>query len=457
MSENYEDFSIKLFGKTIQVGSNINDDFVSASVFEPSSAAVDFEYDCESTCDQNLLCSKQDKIRGNEEKITKEAMETKREGELSCTSVLDEPKTPTTPSTDTEKPKTCTIDKFCSSQDQPKKDQDQSDQASSNSESNDQNPLKKPDKIVPCARCSSMDTKFCYYNNYNVNQPRHFCKSCQRYWTAGGSMRNVPVGAGRRKNKNSAASHHRHLVIPGASDCLIHQVMRPDGTVLAFGMDSPPNYSKDSQKNSVSFSNPNLVSMKEANCNGGTIESPQPVPCFPYSWNPVSWQSGFPVSFYSTSSPQWGDSIAAGPCNLQWIPTQSLNSDQSSTNSSPNNSSSLGKHSREGRTLEPLNTDNNESSNDKELENLMPKTLKINDPIEASKSSIWTILGVKNNNHNASSSIGRVAFFGGLQQAKDVNNYEINNNAAGVEASSLALQANPAAFSRSLAFHEIAQ
>ncbi|BBH03961.1 cycling DOF factor 3 [Prunus dulcis] len=53
--------------------------------------------------------------------------------------------------------------------------------------------LKKPDKILPCPRCNSMDTKFCYYNNYNVNQPRHFCKACQRYWTAGGTMRNVPV------------------------------------------------------------------------------------------------------------------------------------------------------------------------------------------------------------------------------------------------------------------------
>ncbi|KAJ0975567.1 hypothetical protein J5N97_017532 [Dioscorea zingiberensis] len=56
--------------------------------------------------------------------------------------------------------------------------------------------------------CNSMDTKFCYYNNYNVNQPRYFCKKCQRYWTAGGTMRNVPVGAGRRKNKNSV-SHYR--------------------------------------------------------------------------------------------------------------------------------------------------------------------------------------------------------------------------------------------------------
>ncbi|XP_042058816.1 cyclic dof factor 4-like [Salvia splendens] len=61
--------------------------------------------------------------------------------------------------------------------------------------------LKRPDKIIPCPRCKSMETKFCYFNNYNVNQPRHFCKACHRYWTAGGALRNVPVGAGRRKAK----------------------------------------------------------------------------------------------------------------------------------------------------------------------------------------------------------------------------------------------------------------
>ncbi|KAK9268025.1 hypothetical protein L1049_010464 [Liquidambar formosana] len=60
---------------------------------------------------------------------------------------------------------------------------------------------KRPERIIPCPRCKSMETKFCYFNNYNVNQPRHFCKGCQRYWTAGGALRNVPVGAGRRKTK----------------------------------------------------------------------------------------------------------------------------------------------------------------------------------------------------------------------------------------------------------------
>ncbi|WOK91502.1 hypothetical protein Cni_G00193 [Canna indica] len=57
---------------------------------------------------------------------------------------------------------------------------------------------------LPCPRCKSKETKFCYFNNYNVNQPRHFCKACHRYWTAGGALRNVPVGAGRRRGRPAA-------------------------------------------------------------------------------------------------------------------------------------------------------------------------------------------------------------------------------------------------------------
>ncbi|GMH00393.1 hypothetical protein Nepgr_002232 [Nepenthes gracilis] len=56
-----------------------------------------------------------------------------------------------------------------------------------------------------CPRCNSTNTKFCYYNNYSLTQPRYFCKTCRRYWTQGGSLRNVPVGGGSRKNKRSTA------------------------------------------------------------------------------------------------------------------------------------------------------------------------------------------------------------------------------------------------------------
>lgn len=61
-------------------------------------------------------------------------------------------------------------------------------------------------EICPaCPRCGSSNTKFCYYNNYSLTQPRYFCKGCRRYWTKGGSLRNVPVGGGCRKTRRSKA------------------------------------------------------------------------------------------------------------------------------------------------------------------------------------------------------------------------------------------------------------
>jgi len=60
-------------------------------------------------------------------------------------------------------------------------------------------------EVAPsCPRCDSPNTKFCYYNNYNTSQPRHFCKGCRRYWTKGGTLRNVPVGGGTRKKPSSS-------------------------------------------------------------------------------------------------------------------------------------------------------------------------------------------------------------------------------------------------------------
>jgi hypothetical protein len=68
-----------------------------------------------------------------------------------------------------------------------------------------------------CPRCASHDTKFCYYNNYNTSQPRHFCRACRRYWTLGGSLRNVPIGGSTRKRPRPLAHHpmppaRRHYV-----------------------------------------------------------------------------------------------------------------------------------------------------------------------------------------------------------------------------------------------------
>ncbi|KAI3713482.1 hypothetical protein L1987_72060 [Smallanthus sonchifolius] len=89
------------------------------------------------------------------------------------------------------------------------------------------------DSAVNCPRCNSTNTKFCYYNNYSLSQPRYFCKTCRRYWTEGGSLRNVPVGGGSRKNKRSSSSVSSHassmskklpdLVVPSAPATVLSQ------------------------------------------------------------------------------------------------------------------------------------------------------------------------------------------------------------------------------------------
>ncbi|KAL1203257.1 Dof zinc finger protein DOF3.2 [Cardamine amara subsp. amara] len=62
-----------------------------------------------------------------------------------------------------------------------------------------------PEQSLRCPRCDSTNTKFCYYNNYSLSQPRYFCKSCRRYWTKGGILRNIPIGGAYRKHKRSSS------------------------------------------------------------------------------------------------------------------------------------------------------------------------------------------------------------------------------------------------------------
>ncbi|KAF8091193.1 hypothetical protein N665_0451s0006 [Sinapis alba] len=87
----------------------------------------------------------------------------------------------------------------------------------SSSSSQDQQTLK-------CPRCNSSNTKFCYYNNYSLSQPRHFCKSCRRYWTRGGALRNVPIGGGCRKTKKSFKPNN-NTVTPSSCQRFYSSVM----------------------------------------------------------------------------------------------------------------------------------------------------------------------------------------------------------------------------------------
>ncbi|CAM8969411.1 unnamed protein product [Rhodiola kirilowii] len=79
-------------------------------------------------------------------------------------------------------------------------------------------PRPQQEQALKCPRCDSTNTKFCYYNNYSLTQPRYFCKSCRRYWTNGGTLRNVPVGGSCRKNKRPSSSSSSKRSISVNSD-----------------------------------------------------------------------------------------------------------------------------------------------------------------------------------------------------------------------------------------------
>ncbi|KAL4203174.1 hypothetical protein AMTRI_Chr01g126580 [Amborella trichopoda] len=399
--------------------------------------------------------------------------------------------------------------------------------------------LKKPDKVLPCPRCNSLDTKFCYYNNYNVNQPRHFCKNCQRYWTAGGTMRNVPVGAGRRKNKHSA-SHYRHIMM---SENLAKPLIEPQetnhhkviscgvpphtrplktgGTVLKFGPDAPLCESMETVLNLGEQAVPKREKVsengEELSCGSSTVTAPTSVErelqenmvekgglvgcckggvgaphlqCFPggaspwpYPWapnwtgvaamaatspggrcssevvyggpehgggssGPVQWTThpaivappppfcGPTVPFPFVPGSYWGcvPTWAGGTWPIPWVNSSYGNGLSPSSTSSGNNSSTLGKHSRDAPSQ-------GEEKPEKSL--WVPKTLRIDDPDEAAKSSIWATLGIK---HDSLEPIRKGGIFKAFQpkvEGKDRSSETVQ-----------VLQANPAALSRSHTFQE---
>ncbi|XP_008802580.2 cyclic dof factor 3-like [Phoenix dactylifera] len=355
---------------------------------------------------------------------------------------------------------------------------------------------KKPDKILACPRCSSLDTKFCYYNNYNVNQPRHFCRHCQRYWTAGGTMRNVPVGAGRRKNKNSM-SQFRHISLsdasfqtarPEAPEPVHHTPLKPNGTVLSFGSDTPlcesmasvlnlaektmkncnrngfhrpeeqmvpfpavENGDEQSTGSSVTASNStddgsgaNIREPVVQGCRGFPAQFPyingSP---WPYLWSPVPafCPSSVPMPFHPAPA-YWGCPVA-GTWSIPW-PLPLASSDNGSSGSGPN-SPTLGKHSREGEMLDQANSEKESRPKQGNQERCLwiPKTLRIDNPEEAAKSSIWATLGFKKDSADRISGAG---LFKAFQKKAEVKNL--------IAETSQVLHANPAALSRSLNFLE---
>ncbi|CAL4931574.1 unnamed protein product [Urochloa decumbens] len=71
--------------------------------------------------------------------------------------------------------------------------------------------IPQPASGLMCPRCRSTETKFCYYNNYSLSQPRYFCKTCRRYWTHGGALRDLPFSSSiRRRRSRNKSSNDKH-------------------------------------------------------------------------------------------------------------------------------------------------------------------------------------------------------------------------------------------------------
>ncbi|RRT66035.1 hypothetical protein B296_00037798 [Ensete ventricosum] len=385
--------------------------------------------------------------------------------------------------------------------------------------------LKKPDKILPCPRCNSMETKFCYYNNYKFNQPRHFCKNCQRYWTAGGTMRNVPAGAGRRKSKHSnsqdrniailsdgfqsfqsdtlKSTHHRPLpcVSSTPSEPLIRKGTVKSGqevplceyVTCEFSIREQGNnaasgsmicgYKREEPSCSSSVIASNFVENRSAEnavhvrssgmrvyCNGlAPLPHLQYYPEVPwaYPWSPAwnsvaAMEAGRCSSEYScavengnSSSVSWssGALMAASPFCASTLPFSfmpapflgysilpngtwnvpcagsndciSASPSTSYSGCSGNGSPTLGKHSRDYRL---------QGENNMKKPLWVPKTLRMDDPEEASKSSIWATLGIK-------PEMGSIFQSKSEQKAKKLDGAQL-------------LHENPAAVSRSHSFQE---
>ncbi|XWS18349.1 hypothetical protein CRYUN_Cryun32bG0036100 [Craigia yunnanensis] len=88
--------------------------------------------------------------------------------------------------------------------------------ASSMKRQHSQNQQQQSEQLK-CPRCNSTNTKFCYYNNYNKSQPRHFCKTCKRHWTKGGTLRNVPVGGGRKNKRLKTSNSNAAAATPAST------------------------------------------------------------------------------------------------------------------------------------------------------------------------------------------------------------------------------------------------
>ncbi|CAI0433279.1 unnamed protein product [Linum tenue] len=356
------------------------------------------------------------------------------------------------------------------------------------SSSDQEKAMKKPDKVIPCPRCNSLETKFCYFNNYNVNQPRHFCKNCQRYWTAGGTMRNVPVGAGRRKNKH-LASQYRQIMVShdGMSVTRVetHDQQPPEpatasmscspsnGMVLKFGPDQAPLCesmqnvnlgdggdttscgppSMDETPENVEHKKDQVDSSAHSKDPNSSAAHHHPMQCFPvaplivpWSWNSVASTDPNQVQWCPTTPMLAVPGFSPPGVPLHFLPASYLScmpvwpngchspSSSSTSCSSGNGTPTLGKHCRDTSL-------DDEEKVEKSI--VIPKTLRIDDPNEALRSPLWSALGLK---QEPGVLVTKGSIFKTFQSKGE--------GKVPVQESAHILEANPAALSRSQTFQE---
>ncbi|MBA0847637.1 hypothetical protein Goshw_020822, partial [Gossypium schwendimanii] len=107
--------------------------------------------------------------------------------------------------------------------------------------------------------------------NIPVPEPRHLCKTCKRYWTRGGALRNVPVGGGCHRNKRSKEVYRnlrseatgKQLPVPS------HRFMAPLHHHTEFGGGTDIGLNYGSVPASVGGTNDNLSYQKGSGLSGG--------------------------------------------------------------------------------------------------------------------------------------------------------------------------------------------
>ncbi|MQL75903.1 hypothetical protein Taro_008287 [Colocasia esculenta] len=115
-------------------------------------------------------------------------------------------------------------------------------------------------EVEKCPRCGSHSTKFCYFNNYNLAQPRHFCKACRRYWTLGGTLRNVPIGGSTRR-----ATQHQSKQQSSVAAAAAASTTRRRSAAAAAAAASPSSSSSSSPPlNSLAFDPPSVAPLSAA-------------------------------------------------------------------------------------------------------------------------------------------------------------------------------------------------